>query len=70
MDLAEEHRSHISRWFYDCSPEMHRALGEMYLADPRFTKTYEGLAVGLAKWVHDACAANAARQERPKGGDT
>lgn len=62
MALAEEHRQHINRWFYDCSPTMHRALGEMYLADPRFTNTYEGLAAGLAQWVHDAWKANAAHQ--------
>jgi MerR family transcriptional regulator, thiopeptide resistance regulator len=63
MDLAEEHRQHISRWFYDCPPAMHRALGEMYVADPRFTKTYEDMAPGLARWVKDAWIANATRQE-------
>jgi MerR family transcriptional regulator, thiopeptide resistance regulator len=63
MDLAEAHRQHISRWFYDCPPAMHRALGEMYVADPRFTKTYEDMASGLAQWVKDAWSANAARQE-------
>jgi MerR family transcriptional regulator, thiopeptide resistance regulator len=62
MDLAEEHRQHVSRWFYDCPPAMHRALGDMYVADPRFTKTYEDMAPGLAVWVRDAWAANAARQ--------
>src|SRR5690349_19213594 len=30
MDLAEEHRRHISRWFYDCPAQMHRGLGDMY----------------------------------------
>jgi MerR family transcriptional regulator, thiopeptide resistance regulator len=68
MDLAEEHRQHISRWFYDCPPAMHRALGEMYLADARFTKTYEDLAPGLAQWVHDAWVANARRQEGSAAG--
>lgn len=63
MALAEEHRRHISRWFYDCPPAMHRSLGEMYLADSRFTKTYEDLAPGLTQWVHDAWAANADRQQ-------
>jgi MerR family transcriptional regulator, thiopeptide resistance regulator len=62
MDLAEEHRQHVDRWFYDCSPATHRALGEMYVTDPRFTATYEGMAEGLAAWVKDAWAANAARQ--------
>lgn len=62
-DLAEEHRQHISRWFYDCSPAMHRTLGEMYVANPRFTNTYEDMAPGLAEWVKGAWFANAARQE-------
>src|SRR3954470_23781167 len=30
MDVAEEHRQHIGRWFYDCPPEMHAGLGRMY----------------------------------------
>ena len=56
---AEEHRQHISRWFYDVPYPMHRGLAEMYLADPRFTKTYEDVAPGLARYVHDAIIANA-----------
>lgn len=61
MDAAEEHRQQISRWFYDCSYEIHRGLADMYLADPRFTKTYEDMAQGLARYVHDAIHANADR---------
>ncbi|HEU5003941.1 MAG TPA: MerR family transcriptional regulator [Actinomycetota bacterium] len=62
MDLAEEHRQHISRWFYDCPPAMHRGLGDMYVNDPRFTANYEKLAPGLAEWLRTAIAANADRQ--------
>ena len=61
MDLAEEHRQHIGRWFYDCPTQMHVKLGEMYVADPRFTATYDAVAPGLAQWFHDAIEANAAR---------
>ncbi len=61
MDIAEEHRRHITRWFYDCSPAMHRGLGEMYVADPRFTAHYEQTAPGLAAFVRDAVIANADR---------
>ena len=61
MDLAEEHRQHISRWFYDCSHEIHRGLGQMYVDDPRFTATYEGMAPGLAAYLRDAIVANADR---------
>ncbi len=63
MDLAEEHRQQITGGFYDCSLEMHRGLGEMYVADPRFTATYDAVASGLAPWLRDAIAANADRQE-------
>ena len=51
----------ITKWFYDCSHEMHRGLAQMYLADPRFTTTYEDIAPGLAQYVHDAIIANCAR---------
>ena len=61
MDAAEGHRRHISDWFYDCTYEIHAGLAEMYLADPRFTATYEKIAPGLAQYVHDAIKANAAR---------
>ncbi|MHB1474529.1 MAG: TipAS antibiotic-recognition domain-containing protein [Dermatophilaceae bacterium] len=61
MDAAEAHRLHIHSRFYDLTPEFHRGLGDMYLADPRFTKTYEDKAPGLAQYVRDAIHANADR---------
>jgi DNA-binding transcriptional MerR regulator len=61
MDGAEAHRQHIGRWFYDCTTEIHVGLAEMYVADPRFTATYEKVAPGLAQYLHDAIKANAAR---------
>ncbi len=61
MDAAEAHRQHISRWFYECTTEIHVGLGEMYVADPRFAATYEKVAPGLAQYLHDAIVANAAR---------
>jgi hypothetical protein len=63
MDLAEEARQQITRDFYDCGPEMHAALGRMYVEDERFTATYERVAPGLAQWVSTAVQANAARQQ-------
>jgi DNA-binding transcriptional MerR regulator len=62
MDVAEAHRRSISRWFYDCSPEMHAGLGRMYVEDERFTAHYEQRATGLAQYVSTAVQANAARQ--------
>jgi DNA-binding transcriptional MerR regulator len=58
MDIAEEHRQHISRWFYDCSYEIHRGLAEMYVADPRFTETFDKDAPGLAAYFREAILAN------------
>src|SRR3954453_21605999 len=62
MDVAEDHRQYITRWFYDCPPEMHAGLGRMYVEDERFTATYEAVAPGLARYVSTAVQANAARQ--------
>ncbi|KUH39933.1 MULTISPECIES: MerR family transcriptional regulator [Streptomyces] len=61
MDLAEEHRRQICRWYYECPHEMHRCLGDMYVADPRFTSFYEAVAPGMAAHLRDAIHANAAR---------
>ena len=62
---AEQARLHIDRSFYPCSREMHRALGEMYVADPRFAVNYEKVEPGLAAYVRDAIAANAASAQAP-----
>ncbi|MFF3485230.1 MerR family transcriptional regulator [Streptomyces sp. NPDC002701] len=61
MDLAEEHRLQIDEWFYECPYDMHRCLGEMYVADERFTAYYDAMGPGLAAHLRDAIAANAAR---------
>ncbi|MFA5844847.1 MAG: MerR family transcriptional regulator [Coriobacteriia bacterium] len=61
MDAVDRHRLQIDKWFYPCSREMHVALGEMYVADPRFTANYEKIRPGMARYVRDAIVANAAR---------
>jgi DNA-binding transcriptional MerR regulator len=63
MDAAEAHRAHIDRWFYDLGHPMHRSLADMYVADPRFAKTYDDREPGLAQYVRDAIHANADRHE-------
>jgi len=60
-DIAEEARLLIDKRFYPLSHEMHVNLGEMYIADERFTATYEAMADGLARYVRDAIIANARR---------
>ncbi|MEU1786381.1 MerR family transcriptional regulator [Streptomyces sparsogenes] len=62
MDLAEEHRQHICGFFYECPYETHKGLAEMYVADERFTATYEVIAPGLAAYIREAILANAARR--------
>jgi DNA-binding transcriptional MerR regulator len=62
MDLAEEHRGWIGRNHYDCSYEMQRCLGQMYVADERFTATYDAVRPGLAAYLRDAIEANADRR--------
>nr|WP_062340193.1 MerR family transcriptional regulator [Herbidospora sakaeratensis] len=57
--VAERHRAHISRWFYECGYEIHVGLGEMYVADERFAANYERVADGLAAYIRDSIAANA-----------
>ena len=63
MDLAEQHRRHIDRWFYECSYQMHAGLGDMYVADRQFTEYYEKYAPGLAEFVRSAIHANRVRCE-------
>ncbi|WP_089249392.1 MerR family transcriptional regulator [Rhodococcoides kyotonense] len=58
-ELAERHRASIEQ-YYDCGYEMHVCLGEMYIADERFTKHYDDVAPGLAQYLRDAIVANAA----------
>ncbi|AJP04435.1 transcriptional regulator [Streptomyces cyaneogriseus subsp. noncyanogenus] len=66
MDLAEEHRLHIARWFTACPPDMHRRIADDFVADPRAfalvvppSQQRPGLAAYTCKAVH----ANAARHE-------
>ncbi len=61
MDVAEEHRRHIDRWFYPCPPRMHAGLADMYEADPRFTEYFETRATGLAAFMSAAIRANGDR---------
>jgi MerR family transcriptional regulator, thiopeptide resistance regulator len=61
MGLAEAHRQHIVRWFYDCGYDMHRGLAELYISDPRYIASYDEIEPGFSQYVHDAILANADR---------
>jgi MerR family transcriptional regulator, thiopeptide resistance regulator len=59
MELAEEHRQQIGRWFYECTYEIHTGLADMYVNDPRFTAYFEKIKPGMARFLHEAIHANA-----------
>ncbi|MFG1953656.1 MerR family transcriptional regulator [Micromonospora sp. NPDC048830] len=59
MALAEEHRQLVSRWFYECTYEIHTGLADMYVADGRFTAYYEAIRPGMAAYLNEAIHANA-----------
>ena len=51
--IARHHRQ-INDRFYACSPEVYRGLGDLDVADPRFTAFYEKIRPGLARFMRDA----------------
>ncbi|MFD3478166.1 MerR family transcriptional regulator [Streptomyces sp. NPDC058695] len=64
MDLAEEHRLHISRWFTSCPPDMHRRIADDFVADARafaLVVPPSQQRPGLAAYTCNAVHANAAR---------
>ncbi|MGW1378244.1 MerR family transcriptional regulator [Streptomyces sp. NPDC002446] len=63
MDVAEEHRLFMDGAYYECTREFHTCLGEMYVADERFTATFEAIRPGLAVYLRDAIVANGARHQ-------
>ena len=56
--IVAEHRAHIDRWFYPCPKELHKGLGEMYVADPRFTASLDTKGAGFARYLRDAIVAS------------
>lgn len=61
MDLAEQHRAQIDRWYYPCDATMHVALAAMYTADSRFAATFERYGEGMAAFLAASIRANADR---------
>ncbi|MFD7769272.1 MerR family transcriptional regulator [Streptomyces sp. NPDC059787] len=64
MDLAEEHRLHIARWFTSCPPDIHRRIADDFVADSRafaLVVPPSQQRPGLAAYTRDAVYANAAR---------
>ena len=51
--IARHHRQ-INDRFYQCSAEVYRGLGDMYVDDPRFTAFYDKVKPGLATFMREA----------------
>lgn len=53
--LVKKLQDFISRHYYQCSDEILKSLGEMYVCDPRFTKNIDKAGgKGTAAFVHEA----------------
>ena len=52
--LVGQWQALITRYFYDCTDEILAGLGEMYVADERFTRQIDSYAKGLAVFLRDA----------------
>jgi hypothetical protein len=64
MNLAEDHRVYLERWFYPCSHTMHRGLGDLYINDPRFEAQlarYAPADADFVSYLRDTIHANAER---------
>lgn len=53
------HRQWLSHTWPTYSPEAHRGLAEMYVADERFRAYYDREVPGATQWLHDAIVAHA-----------
>ncbi|GIM28257.1 MerR family transcriptional regulator [Clostridium polyendosporum] len=54
QELVAEKRQYITDSFYNCTPEIFRGLGELYVYDERFTANIDKYKLGLAKFLSEA----------------
>lgn len=54
QELVAEWKNHITANFYECTDEILRGLGLMYVADTRFTENIDCFGIGTAKLMSDA----------------
>jgi DNA-binding transcriptional MerR regulator len=57
--LVERHRAHITKWFYECTPEIHAGLAQLYATDARFAEAMDRTRPGLAGYMSEAITAAA-----------
>lgn len=56
QEQIKAYHTHMNQ-FYDCTIDIFRGLGKMYVEDARFTEYYEKVAEGLAQFVHEGIEA-------------
>lgn len=54
QEAIADNRQVICDYYYDCTPEIFRGLGDLYVMDERFTEYYEKIKPGLAEFMRDA----------------
>jgi DNA-binding transcriptional MerR regulator len=54
QQIIHAFRQHITDNYYECTPEIFRGLGDMYVNDPRFTKNIDKYSKGLAAFKREA----------------
>lgn len=53
--IGERYRE-INERYYTCTPQIFQGLGEMYVADSRFTEYYERMRPGMAEFMRQTMA--------------
>ena len=61
QELVQRWKAFISESYYNCTNEILAGLGQMYIADERFTKNLDQFGAGTAKLMSDAIAVYCAR---------
>lgn len=61
--LVERWKAFISESYYDCTNEILAGLGQMYVADERFTNNIDRYGEGTARLMSDAIAVYCAKAE-------
>ena len=54
QNIVEQFKQNISKNFYNCTNEILKGLGEMYVSDERFTKNIDKYKEGLAIFLRDS----------------
>ena len=53
QQAIHQYRMHITDSFYDCTPDILKGLGQLYICDERFTQFFEQCRKGLAQYVKE-----------------